>query len=72
MTVQQQLKGCKVLNKVCEGDTNAFVNERYTKGVFPSKMVYKMVRGLHPGVYPYKSTPSPTVEALLATTFVID
>ena len=25
-----------------------FVNERYTKGVFPSKMVYNMVRGLTP------------------------
>ena len=42
----QQLKGCKVLNKICEIKGVPFVNRRYTKGgPFSWKMGHKRVRG---------------------------
>ena len=56
MTVQQQLKGMQS-SKQRYVKGIPFVIERYMKGVFPSKMVYKNGKGLDPGVYPYKSTP---------------
>ena len=43
--IYSSLKGCKVLNKVCERGIN-IVNRGYTKGVpFSWKTVYKRVRG---------------------------
>ena len=53
MTVQQQLKGMQS-SKQRYVKGIPFVIERYMKGVFPSKMVYKNGKGLDPGVYPYK------------------